>query len=188
METRMSNTRERAGFVSRLAAYFVDALVIAVTLRGTAWLFQGTEKLLGRFAPPVNVGALLFIYAPLVVATYFVAFWTTFGRTPGKWLLGLEVVPIEGGPLVFRRSLLRFAGYLLSSLPFYLGFLWILGPQRRGWHDRIARTEVTYVRRHVAETSTADELRRRMRGFRPERSAAFRRAGPPRASRVGSRP
>jgi uncharacterized RDD family membrane protein YckC len=189
MEPRMSTTRERAGIVSRLAAFFVDALILAVTLRSTAWLLEGTDRMLGRFAPPVNVSALIYLAAPLMVATYFVAFWTTFGQTPGKWLLGLEVVTLEGGPLAFRRSLLRFAGCLVAALPLYLGFLWILGPQRRGWHDRIARTEVAYVRRHVAETSTADELRRRMRGgVRPERSAAFRRVGPPRASRVGSRP
>jgi uncharacterized RDD family membrane protein YckC len=132
---------------------------------------------------------LVLVYAPLVVAIYFVAFWTTFGRTPGKWLLGLEVVPLEGGPMTFRRSLLRLAGYLLSSLPVYLGFLWILGPQRRGWHDRLARTEVDYVRRPAPEATTADELKRRMRGFRPpERPVAFRRGGPARASRLVSRP
>jgi uncharacterized RDD family membrane protein YckC len=188
MDARKQPERERAGFVSRLAAFFVDALILSVSVRGTAWLFDGTNHVLRRFAPPINVAALIFVCGPLIVATYLVAFWRTFGRTPGKWLLGLEVVPVEGGPLTFRRSLARLVGYVASALPFYLGFLWILGPQRRGWHDRLARTEVTYVRRQVAEATTADELRRRMRGFRPERSAAFRRSGPVRASRLGSRP
>jgi uncharacterized RDD family membrane protein YckC len=36
---------------------------------------------------------------------------------------------------------------VVSALPCYLGFLWILGPQRRGWHDRLAGTEVVYVAR-----------------------------------------
>jgi uncharacterized RDD family membrane protein YckC len=188
MQARAVAHRERAGFVSRLAAYAVDALILAVTIRGTAWIFDGAERILGRFAPPVDLSTLVILNAPLIVSVYLVAFWTTFGRTPGKWLLGLEIVPLEGGPLSFKRSLLRLAGYVIGSLPLYLGFLWILGPQRRGWHDRLARTEVAYVRRPVPEATAADELRRRMRGVRPEGSVAFRRAGPPRASRMASRP
>lgn len=188
MDTRKGTTTTRAGFVSRLAAIFVDAIILTVALRSTAWFLEGTSHILRRFSPPVSFGPLIVACAPAVVAIYFVAFWTTFGKTPGKWLLGLEVTPVGGGRLTFKRSLLRLVGYVLSAVPLYLGFLWILGPQRRGWHDRLARTEVAYVRRHVTETSTADELRRRMRGFRPERSAAFRRVGPARASRVGSRP
>ena len=43
--------------------------------------------------------------------------------------------------------MLRCFAYLLSALPFYLGFLWMLGPQRRGWHDKLADTEVVYVAR-----------------------------------------
>jgi uncharacterized RDD family membrane protein YckC len=46
------------------------------------------------------------------------------------------------------------AGYLLSALPFYLGFLWILGPERRGFHDRLAGTEVIYARRLARKLPT----------------------------------
>jgi uncharacterized RDD family membrane protein YckC len=70
------------------------------------------------------------------------------GQTPGKWLLGIKVVPLGGGRLRLGRAALRVVGYLVSAVPCYLGFLWILGHQRRGWHDRIADTEVVYVARH----------------------------------------
>jgi hypothetical protein len=36
-------------------------------------------------------------------------------------------------------------GYLVSALPFYLGFLSVLGRRRLSWHDRFAHTEVVYV-------------------------------------------
>jgi uncharacterized RDD family membrane protein YckC len=50
--------------------------------------------------------------------------------------------------LKFGRAALRVFGYLISAVPCYLGFFWILGRQRRGWHDKIADTEVVYVARH----------------------------------------
>jgi uncharacterized RDD family membrane protein YckC len=163
---------ERAGAVSRLAAFVVDAIILAVLLRSTAWILGASARMLGRFAPPVDLRTALLAVAPLIVAVYQVAFWVGRGQTPGKWLLGIRVVPIEGGRLTFRRALLRLFGYLLSALPCYLGFAWMLGPQRRGWHDRLARTEVTYVRRPVPETTRATDLRRRIR--------AVEQPGPPR--------
>ena len=135
----------RAGLVSRTAAFAADAVILAVSLRMTAWILTGTAHALHRFAPPINLGALVLASTPLVVAIYLVAFWTVLGQTPGKWLLGVKVVAQGGGPIGLRRSLVRLFGYLVSALPCYLGFLWILGPQRRGWHDRLAGTEVVYV-------------------------------------------
>ena len=156
---------QRAGAVTRLAAFFADAVVIAVCLRSAAWLLAGTARVLGHFAPPVNLKRLVLALAPLLIAVYNVAFWRTIGQTPGKWLMGIKVVPVEGGRLRLGRAVIRLAGYLVSALPFYLGCLWILGPQRRGWHDRLAGTEVRYVRRQPASTIvTADELRRRIAG------------------------
>lgn len=138
--------RLRAGFVTRLAAGIADALVLFVLLRGTVWLLTATDRVLRRFAPPVDLVALLLVCAPLVVALYHVAFWRWRGQTPGKWLLGVRVVSLDGGKLRLGQGALRVVGYLLSALPCYLGYLWILGPQRRGFHDRLARTEVVYDR------------------------------------------
>src|SRR6185436_10510230 len=132
----------------RLGAFFVDALILSVSVRSVAWLLRGAARVLGRFAPPVDLSAILLALGPLIVAVYLVAFWATIGQTPGKWLLGIRVVPIGGVRRIsVRRALLRLVGYVVSALPCYLGFLWILGPQRRGWHDRLAGTAVTYVRR-----------------------------------------
>ena len=80
----------------------------------------------------VDLGAALATVVPLLVGLYLVTFWRLSGQTPGKWLMGLKVVSIDGRPLTIGRAALRFVGYLASALPFYLGFLWILGPERRG--------------------------------------------------------
>lgn len=181
---------QRAGLVSRFAAFFLDAIILSVTLRSVAWLLRGADRMLSDFAPPVNFSALIFAWAPLLVSLYLVVSWTMSGQTPGKWLFGLKVVPFGGGKMTFQRSVLRLVGYIISALPVYLGFVSIAGAKRLGWHDRLARTEVTYVRRRSRPHSpTAMELRARMgAGLTPGRPVAFHRGGPLRASKAGARP
>jgi uncharacterized RDD family membrane protein YckC len=135
----------RAGFVSRAGAYVLDAALVTAGLRTTVWLLEGAARALRWFAPPFQVRPLLAAIMPLLVAIYLVAFWTLGGRTPGKWLLGIRVVVVGGGPVGLRRALLRLVGYVVSAIPCYLGFFWIIGPQRRAWHDRLAGTDVVYV-------------------------------------------
>ena len=138
----------RAGFVSRLAAFLIDAVLLAIGLRGTTWFLLATQHALRGFARhQLNIAAILFTIVPFVSAAFDVAFWRLYGQTPGKWLMGIKVVRADGGPMTTRTALVRFIGYLLSALPFYAGFLWILGPERRGWHDRLAGTEVVYTHR-----------------------------------------
>ena len=158
--TDLVRTRgERAGFVTRLAALTADTIILWAALRGTVSLLLLAEHALRRFAPPFSLGELLFVSAPVIVILYNVVFWWLRGQTPGKWLLGLRVVALGGGKVGLGRALIRFVGYLLSALPFYLGFLWILGPERRGFHDRLARTEVVYTRRLRRQLPTPSDRR-----------------------------
>lgn len=88
----------------------------------------------------------VFTASPLLMAAYNITFWCVLGQTPGKWLMGIKIVGAGGNMPTFAQAVIRVLGYLLSALPFYLGFLWVLGPRRRAWHDQLARTEVIYVR------------------------------------------
>lgn len=73
--------------------------------------------------------------------------WSFSGQTVGKWVMGLRVVGADGQPPPLGRAMIRFAGYLLSAAPLYLGFVWVLfDDDRRAWHDRLARTWVIYDR------------------------------------------
>ncbi len=107
----------------------------------------------------VDIEALLAAAAPLVwlaCLAYFAGLWALTGQTLGKWLLGLRVVTVDGGPVSLARALLRVAGYLLSALPLYLVFFWVLfDSDRRALHDRLAGTVVVYersTRRELART------------------------------------
>jgi uncharacterized RDD family membrane protein YckC len=177
---------ERAGAVTRFAAFLVDDVILAVGLHTANWILRALPRVLGRFAPPVNLDHLFLAIAPFVVGAYFLVFWTVLGQTPGKWLMGVKIVRVAGGRLTFRRSLVRLVGYLFSALPFYLGFLWILGPSRRGWHDLLAGTDVVYVRRRVeAKGMRAPAVGPRIREI-VTRPASYRL--PARPSGSGSRP
>ena len=151
----------RAGFITRLAAFVADVFIFGVGIRGAIWLLDLNNRVFRRFAPPVDLGKLLLLVAPLIIALYLVVFWRLRGQTPGKWLLGIRVVALGGGPVGVGRALARVLGYVLSALPLDLGFLWILGRQRRGFHDHLANTEVVYVQRKPrGKADTSLPLRR----------------------------
>jgi uncharacterized RDD family membrane protein YckC len=133
-----------AGFVSRLLAFSIDAL-LAVALSTVG--FAATSAVLSVLDsdsghPAAAVGFLLAV--PAVFVLYCAGFWALWGRTPGMLLLGLRVVPVTGGDLGLGRSLLRVLAYWVSAILF-LGFIWIAVDRRsQGFHDKIARTFCVY--------------------------------------------
>jgi uncharacterized RDD family membrane protein YckC len=100
----------------------------------------------------------------LLVALYFVVFWTLTGQTPGDRLLGIRVISVKEGRIRIRQAALRFAGLVLSAIPLGAGFLPVLvDDQRRGFHDRIAHTVVRWdadelpeVPPHLSEVPPAE--------------------------------
>lgn len=147
MSERAEGALVHAGFVSRLAAFVIDIVVLLGIGSATTLVVESVHALL-RPRARIDIEALLAAAAPLVwlvCLAYFVVLWALTGQTLGKWLLGLRVVTVQGGALSLSRALVRVAGYLLSALPLYLGFFWVvLDSERRALHDRLARTVVVY--------------------------------------------
>jgi len=84
----------------------------------------------------------------LFTAIATILFWTYWnGQTPGKKLMGIKVVSVDNEPLTLGQSFLRYIGYIISSLMFFIGFIMIgVRRDKRGLHDLIARTKVIYTR------------------------------------------
>jgi uncharacterized RDD family membrane protein YckC len=83
------------------------------------------------------------LFSTLINIAYFTYFHGSTGRTPGKMLLGLQVVSVNGGRISFGTAFLRSVGYLVSSIFFCLGYIWIgFDKKKQGWHDKIAGTVV----------------------------------------------
>ena len=56
--------------------------------------------------------------------------------------LGLRVVNAHGQYPTWGQASGRFFAQILSALPLCLGYFWVLGEQRRTWHDLLAGTYV----------------------------------------------
>lgn len=149
-----------AGFTSRLIAYAIDTIIAIAGISVIWWLVNVTVNLLkvpevlaalgwsDKFDFLVNssgdfvLRGFIFIFG---VGLYQVFFLTLTNRTIGKSVMGLQVVPLRGGRIGILRAILRYLGYIISIIPLFFGFIWILFSRRRqGWHDKIAGTCVVY--------------------------------------------
>lgn len=165
-----------AGFISRLIAFILDTVIVSFTIAATTWFLSVTATILQiRTFVGFSLGAIAgseelidVLFGPYVATVFILGviiiyhvFFTVFaGQTPGKALLGLRVVTVEGKRLSYLRALLRLVCYVLSGLAFYLGFLWIIVDDRRqGWQDKLAGTFVVYTwAARPDERFLADEL------------------------------
>lgn len=94
------------------------------------------DVVFGPLAPWVGLAAIALVYFTL-------ATWIGGGRTPGKWLLGLRAVRLDGRAMGLADAFGRAGGYAASLSTLGLGFLQALrDPNRQALHDRIARTVV----------------------------------------------
>lgn len=161
-----------AGFVSRLVAFLVDIALIGVSFFIMGSIVETIGSVLGfgfglgqipsllPAIPALDYVGLSLSGTTVFGIGYMVFFWTLGGKTPGKALMGLRITTATGHRLSFVRAVLRLAGYALSALPFYLGFLWITVDRRqRAWHDHLFRTRVIYTwEARPEERWLADEL------------------------------
>lgn len=152
---------EFGGFGARLGAYILDAIILTFVVGGLiviaatiAW--AGTDFSIDTTTGDVipesidfSSGAwvafaLLTIVGTIIAILYFPWFWARGGQTPGMRPFGLYVVrDADGGRIGWGAAILRLIGFYVSSLVFYLGFIWIfIDKRRRGWHDLIAGTVV----------------------------------------------
>jgi uncharacterized RDD family membrane protein YckC len=151
-----------AGLSSRLVAFILDTAIVSGIIISTSWFIATSWRLL-QLAPlltqieqksPILENLVAFVTSPIVyslftllfVATYYIFFWITAGQTPGKGVMGLRVLPRQGGKLKLSHAIVRYIGYYLSIIPFGLGIFWILIDDRRlAWHDKLAGTCVVYA-------------------------------------------
>ncbi len=147
-----------AGFWRRFVAYLIDSTIIAIvffvlfTIAMVAFLFGvmsvDSSEWLADLADPTKLFSMSILILMLLIAlmiAYFTYFHGTTGRTPGKMLLGLQVISVDGAPITYGIAFLRAVGYLVSSLLFTIpvGFIWAaFDKKKQGWHDKIADTVV----------------------------------------------
>jgi uncharacterized RDD family membrane protein YckC len=103
---------EKAGFDTRLAADFLDALFIAAASLVCLWIAERVGAALG--GPLASSRAPFALAFATIGLIYFLGFWSTSGQTPGKQIMGIRIVPAEGSAMNLGRAILRLAALIVS--------------------------------------------------------------------------
>jgi uncharacterized RDD family membrane protein YckC len=143
------STVRKGGFWIRFIAYTIDNIIlnilgfilmniglIAFGLGSSEWGELEVGKILSIIIPYL-------IFMIIINIAYYTYFHGSTGQTLGKMICKLKVIQVNGKPLGYGKAFLRWAGYIISSFIFYLGFLWaVWDKDKQAWHDKIAGTYV----------------------------------------------
>jgi uncharacterized RDD family membrane protein YckC len=147
------------GFWARFAAVIIDGLILSpFTIAAQIELHTGPTKISTCTfdaaelckSPSNSTRATywLIVLVGFVAALVYVALTEgRTGQTLGKKALGIKVVDTyTGAPIGSGRAVGRYFAKILSGIPCFLGFLWMLwDPQKQTWHDKIVRSYVVAV-------------------------------------------
>jgi uncharacterized RDD family membrane protein YckC len=154
LEVEEEGPQLRGAFI-RVVAFSLDFLVVLLAVSVVQIIF-GSESAVSRFI------------VPLMGFVYFVGLWTLRGQTMGKIVVGAQVVRLDGSPVGFVRSVVRYLVYiayfyalalsavhvsLFLTLPIVIiivGFV-ALSRYKRGLHDLAAGTMVINSRPALME-------------------------------------
>lgn len=133
---------EYAGFWIRFAACLVDNLIIMI-IAAPYW-FYNYQQMMAMPVDEIPFYSVGDAILHLVMMVAVVWFWVKKGATPGKMLFGLQVRDAKTGQFIsVPRAVLRYFGYLISSVILCLGLIWVgFDKKKQGWHDKIAKTVV----------------------------------------------
>ncbi len=132
-----------AGFWIRVAAAMIDTVLLLLftlplLIAIYGWAYFDADKT-GFVAGGADI-----LITWILPAVAVIAFWIAKQATPGKMLLSARIVDASTGNAPSAGQLIgRYFAYLVSLVPFGLGYLWIAFDKRKqGWHDKLAGTVV----------------------------------------------
>jgi uncharacterized RDD family membrane protein YckC len=122
----------RAGFWRRFAAALIDGIIVGIPSSILEQTLHGTGYAIA-----------------LVLAVCYFGFLegSPSGQTVGKRGVGIRVYDLRGrGPIGFGRAVGRYFARIISAIPFFLGYLWMLWDgESQTWHDKLVGTVVVPV-------------------------------------------
>ena len=128
---------EYAGFWIRLGAAVVDLVILIFILSVVLYVcsrFTVAIPFTFKIIMPVSV---------IISIAYSVIFSAWRGQTPGKIITGIKVIRTDSSLISWQYALLRYFGYIVSTIPIFIGFIWIaIDSHKQGLHDKIADTYV----------------------------------------------
>lgn len=141
VESPRGEALEYVGFGPRLGALLVDVvLLMVITVPLTLWVY-GAE---GMESDKLIKGPADVIINWVAPAVAILIFWKFRGATPGKMFIGARIVDATTGRQPSMGQLLgRYVGYIVSTIPLFLGYLWVIWDEHHeAWHDKMSGTVV----------------------------------------------
>jgi len=132
--------KKHANFLIRALASIIDSIIISLPI----------ILIFGDYVSDILAGTIIILLW---------IFWQ--GQTPGKKVLNLKIVDENYSDIDTKTAIIRYAGYYLSLLTFFMGFTIIaFREDKRGLHDILAKTYVIHTDKEKTdyESDTADKI------------------------------
>jgi uncharacterized RDD family membrane protein YckC len=120
----------RANFGYRLVAALIDGIIVSIVY----WLVWAI----------VNETLASIVALVVGIAYYTYLEGSPSGQTVGKKIMNIRVIDFgTGGPIGYGRAVGRYFARILSSIPCFLGYLWMLWDrEKQTWHDKLVTSVV----------------------------------------------
>ena len=136
-----NNQLEYVGFWARVGAVLIDTVLLMAIEFPLLLAFYGSAYFTADNSIQGPVDFMLDFVFPTVAT---ILFWFWKQATPGKMALSAKIVDAETGkePSI-AQYIGRYFAYIISAIPFCLGFIWVaFDSKKQGWHDKLAGTVV----------------------------------------------
>ncbi len=156
--TEVTGEMHYAGFWIRVAARFIDGIILAVVTMIIYFIgfipIMGIGMSGGEEAAETMSGWMIALQLALQLIQWAIAIayetWMIgkYQATLGKMAFGLKVVRPDGDKLTMQRAFGRYWGVVLSYITIGIGYIMVaFDDEKRGLHDRICDTRVIKVKK-----------------------------------------
>jgi uncharacterized RDD family membrane protein YckC len=134
---------EAAAMGGRIVAKVLDIVIMTAVAAAVELVSRHFFPFRSGDGPGVAFVVVLLVNMFIGMA-YMVGFVGRFGATPGKMIMGMRVVDMDGGEVGYWRAFIRYAGeFVVVPVTLFVGYLVALfDAGNRTLYDRIAGTRV----------------------------------------------
>ena len=137
----MDNDLKYVGFWKRTVAGLVDTFLIILVIFPILIRVYGIEYLNNEH---MEKGSFDFIINYVFPTIAVILLWKYYQATPGKMIFKATIIDAKtGGKPSLRQLIIRYLGYIISTIPLGLGIFWVaFDKKKQGFHDKLANTVV----------------------------------------------
>lgn len=136
---------EYVGFWARVGAALIDTILFGIICVPLLLWIYGDDYWMSEDLIKGPADLIINLVLPAIA---IVIFWIYRQATPGKMAISARIVDAKtGGKPTTGQLIGRYLGYYVSSIPLFLGLIWVaFDPRKQGWHDKLAGTVVVRPR------------------------------------------